>query len=124
MGITNAGDVNSLKYHKTEGKVKKLLKQLSKRQKIVTVADLRLLSVDDYYRMVEASVLATDERVELIAGHSVLDYRLISARPQHGTSGSHSPLAQCHDSLAQRLHKVDLPKHLLSNLHPRPSTEG
>ncbi|WAL58767.1 hypothetical protein [Thermocoleostomius sinensis] len=63
MSITNAGDVNSLKYHETEGKVKELLKQLSRRQKIVTVADLRLLSVDDYYRMVEASVLATDEEL-------------------------------------------------------------
>ncbi len=34
----------------------------------MVVADLRLLSVYDYHRMVEASVLAPDERVELIAG--------------------------------------------------------
>lgn len=32
------------------------------------VAELRLLSVQDYHRMVAAGVLAADERVELIAG--------------------------------------------------------
>jgi Uma2 family endonuclease len=31
-------------------------------------ADLRLLSVHDYHHMVETVVLASDERVELIAG--------------------------------------------------------
>ncbi len=34
----------------------------------MVVADLRLLSVHDYHLMVEAGVLAPDERVELIAG--------------------------------------------------------
>jgi Uma2 family endonuclease len=34
----------------------------------MVVADLRLLSIHDYHRMVEAGVLAADERVELIAG--------------------------------------------------------
>lgn len=34
----------------------------------MVVADLRLLSVHDYHHMVEAGVLAPDERVELIAG--------------------------------------------------------
>jgi Uma2 family endonuclease len=34
----------------------------------MVVANLRLLSVADYHRMVEAGVLAPDERVELIAG--------------------------------------------------------
>ena len=32
------------------------------------VTDIRLLSVQDYHRMVEARVLAPDERVELISG--------------------------------------------------------
>lgn len=35
---------------------------------LMVAADLRLLSVQDYHRMVEAGVLAPDERVELIAG--------------------------------------------------------
>jgi len=34
----------------------------------MVVADLRLLTVHDYHRMVEAGVLAADERVELIRG--------------------------------------------------------
>jgi Uma2 family endonuclease len=34
----------------------------------MVVADLRLFSVHDYHQMVEAGVLAPDERVELIAG--------------------------------------------------------
>lgn len=34
----------------------------------MVVADLRLLSVEDYHQMVRAGVLAPDERVELIAG--------------------------------------------------------
>ena len=32
------------------------------------VTDISLLSVQDYHRMVEARVLAPDERVELISG--------------------------------------------------------
>lgn len=62
------GDVSSLKYHKTEGKIEASLEKLVEGKKVVAVADLRLLSVQDYHRMVEAGVLAADERVELIAG--------------------------------------------------------
>jgi Uma2 family endonuclease len=49
----------------------------------MVVADLRLLSVQDYHRMVEAGVIAPDERVELIAGQL---YRMAAKGTAHSAA--------------------------------------